>query len=233
MIGAYKRIPLDHDAIDFNDAQGHSIDSRILKLGEAETPAGLAEILAMQSQQLQLLQQLVKRLIEQRDPTSKHAVQHMPAIDPHGDLVCDLPAIRGVETESVDRQTRQCDIQKLRRARLTAQVTGHRLGDYDPKTDSVIRTETNADPQTIQVSSIDISTSHQLVCALPAFNNIVKKKFEDASMKDVDGDSLKCLVFIAGLTDSSHSEMRLRLLNHLNRMKEDEPSPILDYFINE
>ncbi|VDO83997.1 unnamed protein product [Heligmosomoides polygyrus] len=57
-----------------------------------ETPAGLADILAMQSQQLQLLQQLVTRLIEQRDPTSTHAVQGVPAIDPYGDLVRDLPA---------------------------------------------------------------------------------------------------------------------------------------------
>ncbi|VDO18660.1 unnamed protein product [Heligmosomoides polygyrus] len=35
------------------------------------------------------------------------------------------------------------------------------------------------------------------------FGNTIKKKFEDASMKDVDADSLKCLVFVAGLTDAS------------------------------
>ena len=62
---------------------------------------------------------------------------------------------------------------------------------------------------------------------------MIKKKFEDASMKDVDSDSLKCLVFVSGLTDPSHSEMRLRLLNQLNRLRESDPAPILDDFINE
>ncbi|VDP57193.1 unnamed protein product [Heligmosomoides polygyrus] len=58
-------------------------------------------------------------------------------------------------------------------------------------------------------------------------------KFEDASMKDVDADSLKCLVFVAGFTDPSHSEMRLRLPNHFNRIKEGEPSQISNNFVNE
>ncbi|KAK5981534.1 hypothetical protein GCK32_002503 [Trichostrongylus colubriformis] len=65
------------------------------------------------------------------------------------------------------------------------------------------------------------------------FGNTIKKKFEEAVMKDVDSDSLKCLVFIAGLTDSSHSEMRLRLSNRLNRMDGSEPLPVSDDFINE
>ncbi|KAK6022742.1 hypothetical protein OSTOST_11546, partial [Ostertagia ostertagi] len=52
-------------------------------------------------------------------------------------------------------------------------------------------------------------------------------------MKDVDSESLKCLVFVSGLTDSSHSEMRLRLLNKMNRLKESDPLPVLDDFISE
>ncbi|EPB68545.1 hypothetical protein ANCCEY_12363 [Ancylostoma ceylanicum] len=65
------------------------------------------------------------------------------------------------------------------------------------------------------------------------YGNMIKRKFEDASMKDVDSDSLKCLVFLSGLTDPSHSETRLRLLNQLNRLKESDPAPLLDDFINE
>ncbi|KAL6724204.1 hypothetical protein Aduo_019111 [Ancylostoma duodenale] len=65
------------------------------------------------------------------------------------------------------------------------------------------------------------------------YGNMIKRKFEDTSMKDVDSDSLKCLVFLSGLTDPSRSETRLRLLNQLNRMKESDPAPLLDDFINE
>ncbi|EPB69223.1 reverse transcriptase [Ancylostoma ceylanicum] len=65
------------------------------------------------------------------------------------------------------------------------------------------------------------------------YGNMIKRKFEDATMKDVDSDSLKCLLFLSGLTDPSHSEMRLRLLNQLNRLKESDPAPLLDDFINE
>ncbi|KAL6739961.1 hypothetical protein Aduo_013357 [Ancylostoma duodenale] len=65
------------------------------------------------------------------------------------------------------------------------------------------------------------------------YGNMIKRKFEDASMKDVDSDSLKCLVFLSGLTDPSHSETRLILLNQLNRLKESDPAPLLDDFINE
>ncbi|XGW28165.1 hypothetical protein V3C99_008177 [Haemonchus contortus] len=65
------------------------------------------------------------------------------------------------------------------------------------------------------------------------FGNTIKKKFEEACMKDVDSESLKCLVFVSGLTDSSHSEMRLRLLNKMNRLKESDPLPVLDDFISE
>ncbi|EYB86469.1 hypothetical protein Y032_0278g1158 [Ancylostoma ceylanicum] len=65
------------------------------------------------------------------------------------------------------------------------------------------------------------------------YGNMIKGKFGDASMKDVDSDSLKCLVFLSGLTDPSHSETRLRLLNQLNRLKESDPAPLLDDFINE
>ncbi|KHJ92364.1 hypothetical protein OESDEN_07750 [Oesophagostomum dentatum] len=65
------------------------------------------------------------------------------------------------------------------------------------------------------------------------YGNMIKRKFEDASMKDVDSDSLKCLVFVSGLADPSHSEMRLRLLNQLNRLRETDPAPVLDDFINE
>ncbi|KAL6727092.1 hypothetical protein ANCDUO_00737 [Ancylostoma duodenale] len=65
------------------------------------------------------------------------------------------------------------------------------------------------------------------------FGKAIKKNFEDALMKEVDSNSLKCLVLIAGLIDPSHSEMRLRILNRLNRIGEAEPSPALDDFINE
>ncbi|KAK5981202.1 hypothetical protein GCK32_005781 [Trichostrongylus colubriformis] len=60
-----------------------------------------------------------------------------------------------------------------------------------------------------------------------------KKKFEKACMKVVDSESLKCLVFVVGLTDASHSGMRLRVLNKTNHLKESDPIPILDDFINE
>ncbi|VDO86597.1 unnamed protein product [Heligmosomoides polygyrus] len=65
------------------------------------------------------------------------------------------------------------------------------------------------------------------------FSNKIKKKFEDASMKGVDDDSLKCLVFLSGLADPSHSDVRLRLLNRLNCLKEDDASPSLDDFVND
>ncbi|RCN50476.1 hypothetical protein ANCCAN_03330 [Ancylostoma caninum] len=62
---------------------------------------------------------------------------------------------------------------------------------------------------------------------------MINRKFEDASMKDVDSDSLKCLVFLSSPTNPSHSETRLQLLNQLNRLKESDPAPLLDEFINE
>ncbi|EPB75657.1 hypothetical protein ANCCEY_05248 [Ancylostoma ceylanicum] len=65
------------------------------------------------------------------------------------------------------------------------------------------------------------------------YGDIIKRNFENASMKDVDGDSLKCLVYLSGLTDSPHSETRLRLLNQLNRLKESDPALLLDDIINE
>lgn len=52
-------------------------------------------------------------------------------------------------------------------------------------------------------------------------------------MKNVDSDSLKCLVFLSGLTDPSHCDTRLRLLNRLNCLKENDPSPTLDDFVND
>ncbi|KAK5975218.1 Gap-Pol polyprotein [Trichostrongylus colubriformis] len=64
------------------------------------------------------------------------------------------------------------------------------------------------------------------------FGNTIKKNFEEACMKDVDSESLKCLVLVAGLTDASHSEMRLRLLNKMNHLKETD-SIVLDHFISE
>ncbi|VDP24137.1 unnamed protein product [Heligmosomoides polygyrus] len=65
------------------------------------------------------------------------------------------------------------------------------------------------------------------------FSNKIKEKFEDASTKDIHGGSLKCLVFLPGLTDSSLSDIRLRLLNRLNCLKEDDPSPSLDEFVSD
>ncbi|EYC12236.1 hypothetical protein Y032_0048g1681 [Ancylostoma ceylanicum] len=76
------------------------------------------------------------------------------------------------------------------------------------------------------------STANALYVPYRDFGNAIKKKF-DAPMKEVESDSLKRLVFIAGLTDPSHSEMRLRLLNRLNRIVKAEPSSALDDFINE
>ncbi|VDL74593.1 unnamed protein product [Nippostrongylus brasiliensis] len=64
------------------------------------------------------------------------------------------------------------------------------------------------------------------------FGNKIKK-FESASMKDVDGDSLKRLICISGLTDLSHCDTRLRLLNRLKCLKENDPSPSSDDFVND
>ncbi|VDP06658.1 unnamed protein product [Heligmosomoides polygyrus] len=74
----------------------------------------------------------------------------------------------------------------------------------------------------LQSTCEPLTTSH---VPYRAFSNKIKKKFEDASMKDVDDDSLKCLVFLSGLTDPSLSDVRLRLLNRLNCLKEDDASP--------
>ncbi|VDO25342.1 unnamed protein product [Heligmosomoides polygyrus] len=157
----------------------------------------------MQLQQLQLLQQLVTRLIEPGEHTSTHALQQVPAIDAYGDLVRDprhLSTKRTMTPHSMSGTKNMDPSSKtwsINRGVETKPATGHRPRGYDPETDPVIRTETNADPQTSRVSSIDMSTSPltRSFAPHPEFGNMVKKKLENAATKDVDGDSLKCLVF--------------------------------------
>ncbi|KHJ98390.1 hypothetical protein OESDEN_01620 [Oesophagostomum dentatum] len=78
-----------------------------------------------------------------------------------------------------------------------------------------------------------MSATDRRVLPYREYGNMIKRKFENASMKDVDSDSLKCLVFVSGLTDPSHSKVRLRLLNQLNRLREIYPAPVLDDLIYE
>lgn len=59
---------------------------------------------------------------------------------------------------------------------------------------------------------------------------MIKRKFEDASIKDGDCYSLKCLDSF--LTDPSPSDTCLRLSDQLNSLKASDPAPLLDDFIN-
>ncbi|WKY12958.1 hypothetical protein Q1695_004069 [Nippostrongylus brasiliensis] len=222
----------------------------------------LSDILAAQAQQLQLLQHLVGCLVDQKETKPSPPAPALTLPDPYGDLIRDLPVFsydkddettfdawikryrpviddRG--TSLTDERKRNLVIDKLdNSAYKTYAEHVLPLNPRDIDLSTTIqnltllfgpkRTLIRRRFEFLQSTCAPLSSTN---VPYRDFGNTIKKKFEDAAMNDVDGESLKCLVFVAGLADPSHSEMRLRLLNHFNRMKEGDPSPALDDFINE
>ncbi|VDO84659.1 unnamed protein product [Heligmosomoides polygyrus] len=200
-----------------------------------QAPAWLAGIPSAQSQQLQLLEQLMLPLMDQK-PTTATVPAPVPMVyDPYGDLVRDLPVF------NYEKDDENLLVDKLDNAAYKTyaeHVLPLKPTDIDLPTTIQNLVQLFGPKRTLIHRRFELllSTCPPLTfCNVPfrEFGNTIKKKFEDATMKDVDADSLKCLFFVAGLTDPSYSKMRLRLFNHFNRIKEGEPYPILDDFINE
>ncbi|VDP56333.1 unnamed protein product, partial [Heligmosomoides polygyrus] len=132
---------------------------------------------------------------EQSDPTSTHAEQQVPAIDPYGYLVRDLPAIvydkeddttfdtwykrYGLVIEDrglalIEERKRNLVIDKLGNAIDTKSYADHVLTlkprDIDLATTIQKLTLLFGPKRTLtnRMSSIDTSASHQLVPALPS-----------------------------------------------------------------
>ncbi|RCN38633.1 hypothetical protein ANCCAN_15453 [Ancylostoma caninum] len=230
-----------------------------------EAPTWLVELLTAQSQQMQMLQQLVTHLVDQKDATTRHPTTPTSTAipnDPYSDLIRDLPVSNyNADDETTfdawykrygpviedrgaalsEERKRNLLVDKLDRA--TYKTYSEHVLPLSPKDMDLPETIRNVTklfgpkktlirPRYEFLQSMCPQLTNTYV-PYRDFGNAIKKKFEDAVMKEVDSDSLKCLVFIAGLTDPSHSEMRLRLLNRLNRIGEAEPSSALDEFINE
>lgn len=203
----------------------------------------------------------MEKLLENKAaPTTPPAIP-LPAPDPYGDLVRDLPSfcydddditfkdwfrrygpvINDRGSSLPDERKRNLLLDKLDRhayktysdyvlpqepRHIDLAVTVDKLTKLFGRKQTLIRRRF----EFLQSTCEPLTTPH---VPYRDFSNKIKKKFEDASMKDVDDDSLKCLVFLSGLTDPSHSDVRLRLLNRLNCLKEDDASPSLDDFVND
>ncbi|KAK5980048.1 Gap-Pol polyprotein [Trichostrongylus colubriformis] len=220
--------------------------------GSGEVPDWVRHILKMQSQQLEMMQNLQSQqlkmmqnlltwIAEIKGVTTPSQLTSIPS-DPYGDLIRDIsnfvydveddetfetwfkrygPVIddRG-GTLSVDRK-RNLIIDKLDKS--TYKTYSEHVLPLKPKDVDFSMTIQNLTKlfgpkktlirrrfEFLQTKCSPLTSSYVPYNDL---GNTIKKKFEEAAMKEVDSDSLKCLVFITGLTDSSHSEMRLRLLN--------------------
>ncbi|RCN44235.1 hypothetical protein ANCCAN_09753 [Ancylostoma caninum] len=226
-----------------------------------EAPTWLAELLTAQSQQVQMLQQLVTHLVDQKDATTRQPTTPtstpIPNDHSYSDLIRDLPVFNyNADDETTfdawykrygpviddrgaalsEERKRNLIVDKLDRAAYKT-YSEHVL-PLLPKDVDLPETIRNLTKLFGPKKTVIRRRCEFLQSMCPSltntyvpyrdFGNAMKKKFEDALMKEVDSDSLKCLIFIAGLTDPSHSEKRLRL----NRIGEVEPSPALDDFIN-
>ncbi|RCN28127.1 hypothetical protein ANCCAN_26135, partial [Ancylostoma caninum] len=205
-----------------------------------EALAWLPPILSMQSQQLQHLTELMATLVDQKRMSSPPTLP-MPVADPYGDLMQDLPAFNYDEDDDATFDAwikRYGPLDRAAYKTYSEHVLPLKPRDIDLPTTLLNLTKLFGPKKTLTCRRFEFlqSTCPALsgsYVPYREFGNTIKKKFEEASVKDVDSETLKCLVFISGLTDSSHSEMRLRLLNRINRLSEGDPSPTLDDFIND
>ncbi|EYC22303.1 hypothetical protein Y032_0017g3273 [Ancylostoma ceylanicum] len=219
------------------------------------------QLLQQQNQRIaDLVSMLVER--EKASTSAADVTSPAPRVDPYGDLVRDLPTFNyeGDEDETFnawytrygpvmddrgkalsDDRKRNLIVEKLDKA--TYKTYSEHVLPLKPQEIDLATTIDNLRKLFGPKRTLIRRRYEFLQSKCPPLNgayvpyreygNMIKRKFEDASMKDVDSDSLKCLVFLSGLTDPSHSETRLRLLNQLNRLKESDPAPLLDDFINE
>ncbi|EYB94088.1 hypothetical protein Y032_0175g486 [Ancylostoma ceylanicum] len=219
------------------------------------------QLLQQQNQRIaDLVSMLVER--EKASTSAADVTSPAPRVDPYGDLVRDLPTFNyeGDEDETFnawytrygpviddrgkalsDDRKRNLIVEKLDKA--TYKTYSEHVLPLKPQEIGLATTIDNLRKLFGPKRTLIRRRYEFLQSKCPPLNgayvpyreygNMIKRKFEDASMKDVDSDSLKCLVFLSGLTDPSHSETRLRLLNQLNRLKESDPAPLLDDFINE
>ncbi|KAL6742233.1 hypothetical protein Aduo_015404 [Ancylostoma duodenale] len=184
----------------------------------------------------------------------------MPIADPYGDLVRDLPSFNYDEDDDAtfdawikrygpviddrgstlsDERKHNLIVDKIDRAAYktySEHILPLKPRDIDLPTTLLKLTKLFGPKKTLTCRRFEFlqSTCPALsgsYVPYREFGNTIKKKFEEPSMKDVDGETLKCLVFISGLTDSTHSEMRLRLLNRISRLS--DPPLTLDDFIND
>ncbi|RCN30205.1 hypothetical protein ANCCAN_24032 [Ancylostoma caninum] len=154
----------------------------------------------------------------------------LPTVDPYGDLVRDLPTFKfeGEEEEAfnawyarydliiddrgkaltVDRK-RNLIVEKLDKA--TYKTYSEHVLPLKPQEIDLANTISNlrklfGPKKTLICRRYEFLQSKCLPLIgayLPyrEYGNMIKRKFEDASMKDVDSDSSKCLFFLSGLTD--------------------------------
>lgn len=223
--------------------------------------AAMLSVLQQQNQQMVSLMEKLLESKAATSPSPTVPMPHPPP-DPYGDLVRDLPAFSyedDDETTFKDWFKRYGPVIEDRGSSLSDDRRRNLLVDklnraaYKTYADYVLPLEPRQIDLSATVEKLTAlfgpkrtlirrrfeflqSTCEPLTMSYVPyrdFGNKIKKKFEDASMKDVDSDSLKCLVFLSGLTDPSHCDTRLRLLNRLNCLKENEPSPTLDDFVND
>ncbi|VDP58648.1 unnamed protein product [Heligmosomoides polygyrus] len=172
---------------------------------EAAPPPWLAAMLSVPQQQNQQMVSMMEKLLE-----NKAAPTTLPAIPfpAPGDLVRDLPtfcydnddditfkdssppSMIELDRHAYKTYTDYVLPQEPRHINLAATVD--KLTKLFGPKQTLIRRRF----EFLQSTCEPLSTSH---VPYRDFSNKIKKKFEDASMKDVDGDSLKCLVFLSGL----------------------------------
>ncbi|KIH56791.1 hypothetical protein ANCDUO_13022 [Ancylostoma duodenale] len=207
-----------------------------------EVPAWLAHILPMQSQQIQHLTELMTTLSSTRSLCPRrqlhpcqspiHVETSYEKCPPSTTTRTMMPLIDDRGSTLSEERKRNLIVDKLDRAAYktySEHVLPLKRRDIDLPTTLLNLTKLlghkDLSPLTCRRFEFLQSTCKAFSGSfLPyrEFGSTIKKKFEEAYMRDVDGESLKCLVLISGLTDSSHPEMRLRLLNKINRLSEGD-----------
>ncbi|KAK5985399.1 Gap-Pol polyprotein [Trichostrongylus colubriformis] len=201
-----------------------------------EVPDWVRHILKMQSQLLQMMQNLFTRIAGNKGVTTSSSLRSTPS-NPYGDLIRYIPNfVYDVEDDETfetwfkrygpvidDRgyalsNDRKRNLIKDKLDKSAYKTCSERVSPLKPKDIRFSITIQNLTklfgPKRTHIHRrFDCKQSFLWTNSYVPYrdfgNTIKKKKFEEAIMKDVDSDSLKCLVFISGLTDSSHSEMLL------------------------
>ncbi|KAK5971936.1 Gap-Pol polyprotein [Trichostrongylus colubriformis] len=210
-----------------------------LVAGSGEVPDWVRHILKMQSQQLEMMQNLLTRMAENKGVTTPSPLPSIPS-NPYGDLKRDISNfVYDVEDDETfetwferygpfiddhgytlsDDRKRNLIIDTLHKS--TQKTYSEHVLPLKPKDIDFPMTIQNLTElfgpkrtlirrrfKFLQTNCFPLTNSY---VPYRDFGNTIKRKFEEAVMKDVDRNSLKCLVFIADLTDSSYSKMRLRL----------------------